>query len=209
MPFCVGCGVRVEAGTQRCPACSAKAAARRSCVRCGRPEESATARFCVACGAAYDSGPVSAPAGPAPIPRADQVVTRDPARRPVPVTADPAGPASTPTGPSAAERPAGTGSVSAAAALVQETRRQRQDVYQRLGRLLLAACYEGKLPFDLLPSELAKQARGGIESIRRGHGRLVQAGVCPRCLEPALSGAPPECGRCGLRVPAGVDGSGG
>ncbi len=176
MPYCVGCGVRVDAGVVHCQACAAKAAGRRVCARCGLAAGSASTRFCVGCGAPFEGGPA--------------------------VSADLSAPVTTVAAPA-------PGGDAKAAGLVEAARRERQAVYQRLGRSLLAACYQGKLPYDVLPMELRRQTEGGIAIIRRGHAVLVQAGICPRCLEPALSGELPVCGRCGLRVPPAGAGPGG
>lgn len=79
-------------------------------------------------------------------------------------------------------------------------------MYQRLGRQLIGACYEGRLRYDALPDELARQTQAGIETIRKGHASLARSGVCPRCLETTLAGTPATCSRCKLVVPPGKEG---
>lgn len=177
MPFCVGCGVRVEPGVRQCPACEARSAMR-GCPRCGAPLAGQQSRFCVACGAAL------APSSPAAPATASGQAGAPPAR----------------SAPPQAPRPA---LAKDDRADIDSARQARAAIYQRLGRLLLGACYEGKLPYDRLPDELARQARAGIETIRKGHVALAAAGVCPRCLEATLSGDPPTCSRCRLVVPGG------
>jgi hypothetical protein len=171
MPFCTGCGVRVDAGVTRCPACESKAAATRRCPRCGAGLAGVDSRFCIACGASLAASAAPGPAGrPGPAP---SVRSAEPAAR--------------------GTDPKGT---------VAKAREERAGVYQRLGRLLISSCYDGKLPYDRMPEELARQTRAGIETIRKGHAQLAAAGICPRCLEPTLSGDPPTCRRCRLIVPA-------
>jgi hypothetical protein len=91
--------------------------------------------------------------------------------------------------------------VASPGSLVETTRRERQAVYQRLGRFLVAACYEGTVGYTSLPKELGQQIQAGIQTIRKGHAGLVQAGICPRCLEAGLGGEPTTCPRCHLVVP--------
>jgi hypothetical protein len=183
----------------------------------------AQSRFCIACGAALAPAPESAgPAAPAPASASAQTApgtaTSRSAQTPPPSPASTAATSAAPgvkaaaVSPPAAARsdsrpaaPRRAGSPFAEAdvkRLVEAARRERAAVYQRLGRVLLGACYEGKLPYERLTDELARQAKAGIGSIRKSHAALAARGVCPRCLEASLAGDPPTCARCRLVVPA-------
>ena len=189
MPFCVGCGVRVAAGMERCATCLGRASSRH-CTQCGAPAGSATARFCVACGATFVAGTDAAPPRPPDLPSSGQMgSTQSPTAQGV--------------APGAQPRPVPQSqSAEAVASLIETTRRDRQAIYQRLGRSFLAACYEGQLRAGALSAELGRQTDSSIESIRKGHRKLVDAGICPRCLQAGIAGSPPRCPRCGLVIQA-------
>jgi hypothetical protein len=181
MAFCIGCGVRVDPNVRYCPVCAGKEAAAKGCPRCGVPLPGPQSRFCVACGAPIAAA-AEGTAGPA-------AVSRPPApAKPISAAAPPASAATTSRSPSIAAR-------------IEAAQKERGAIYQRLGRHLIAACYEGKLPYEKMPEDLARQVQGGIQAIRKGHASLAEAGICPRCLEPALSGDPRKCARCGLLIP--------
>jgi hypothetical protein len=201
MPFCISCGARVEPGVQSCTACQGKAAMSRGCPRCGAPVGGPQSRFCITCGAPLAATPA------APAPAALKYPAGQDQQRPGGRIAGPETASARAAPPPGAGSPAGTppraipGGTPKAAALIDGARKERGAIYQRLGRQFLAACYEGKLPYDRLPDDLARQVQGGIAAMRKGHAALASAGICPRCLEPALSGSPQTCSRCRLVVP--------
>jgi hypothetical protein len=92
------------------------------------------------------------------------------------------------------------GQESTPAGILESVGRRREATYHRLGRTLLTLCYQGKLPYEQLPEDLAREVREGIDRIRRGHAELIAAGICPSCQKPALAGTPPKCSECGYQV---------
>jgi hypothetical protein len=206
MPFCIGCGVRVDGGAERCPACESKVAESRRCPQCGAPAGGAASRFCVVCGAPLGA-PVARASGVG-TPQATPTMNRMATPPAVQASSTPH-PLPNRSGETAGSRrsvgsaagPAADPVAVSSGSLVETTRRERQAVYQRLGRSLVAACYEGAVAYPSLPKELGQQIQAGIQTIRKGHAGLVEAGICPRCLEAGLGGEPMTCPRCHLVVP--------
>jgi hypothetical protein len=201
MPFCVSCGVRVEPGVERCAACQGRSEATRRCGQCGTPAGGPQSRFCIVCGAAMEG---SSPATPAAATTAPATAATQPAATAHSSAATQAADAKQ---PSVAPQPLTAGPLTAISPsapngpLIESTRRDRQVIYQRLGRLVLSECVEGKISYDVLPEAVAQQIRGAVLSIRRGHVALASAGICPRCLAPDPSGDPPTCRQCTLILP--------
>ncbi len=141
------------------------------CAKCGRENKVATAKFCIYCAE--------------PLPNTQTPAKAPPAQGSPPEP--PPKPKVMPLNPDQQKQ-------------VETMSQARLGIYQKTGRLVLAACRTGAIPREQLPPDLAKEIDSAFAALQGGHTRLIKSGICPQCQDVGLDPSFGKCAKCGLTV---------